>query len=515
MIGSRTRLSLAQYLDRLGRSFLDLIFEKHGLADAWVSWREYASAPLDALVHVLRDAPPDRAQGLVEEIVATEPDLYERAVDKWGNGALAYRARWEDLLQCLALDGYAVVGRRLAAVEPDLEGANHVEDALAAEIRRSGLPGAESIVALLQKSADVFRQSRQTTTAPSSTRGRRCKRWLQKSPSPGGRRTGGTSRRTSGARYWITCGRRDSSRHRRKSSSPLSTRPSAPALITTSGSRKRRWSASVAAWLSPSATSSSSFTMAEGCRAVERARGEQAIFWVFAKVAGLPIRKKSIQSRPTPEPDILCTVDGDPVAFELGEVVYAQFAETTFQRQPLRQRFREEYVKLAAPIRSQLEERLGGPPVVSVWFPDGTSPGDWRRAIPGILAVLSQRAGEVVHGQSLPVWKNPDLKGVVLEMEVRRGQRAALHVVELTEVRDQTLDLLKKKFGRTYQTSAPIELVAYYISQPPPRHDGWVEEVASFITQHLGETPFRRVWLFNHFSGGSIPLVVPPYDRRS
>lgn len=251
--------------------------------------------------------------------------------------------------------------------------------------------------------------------------------------------------------------------------------------------------------------------MAEGSRAAERARGEQAIFRIFAKAAGLPIRQESIQSRPTPEPDILCTVGGAPVAFELGQVVYARFAETTLQRQPLRQRFAEEYAKLSASIRSRLERRLGGPPTVSVWFKDGTSPGRWQRAIPAILAVLSRCADEIVDGQSLPVWKIPELKGVVLEMEVRRGQRASLHAVELTEVRDQTLELLKKKFGRTYQTSAPIELVAYYISQPPPRRSGWVEEVTSFITQHFGESPFRRVWLFNHLSGGSIPLVVPPY----
>jgi len=249
--------------------------------------------------------------------------------------------------------------------------------------------------------------------------------------------------------------------------------------------------------------------MAEGSRAADRARGERAIFRLFVRAARLPVRKGSIRSRPEPEPDIRCTVGGKPVSFELGEVVHEPFAETTFQRQPLRRRFAEEYAKLPTPIRSQLEQRLGGPPAVSVWFPDGTSPGRWQRTIPAILVVLSQCADAVVHGQRLPVWKIPELKGVVLEMEIRRGQRASLHAVELTEVRDQTLDLLKKKFGRTYETSAPVELVAYYISQPPPRRDGWVEEVTSFITQHLGDSPFRRVWLFNHFSGGSIPLVFP------
>ncbi len=158
MIGTRTRLSLAQYLDRQGRTLLDVLFEKHGLAGAWVSGHDYASGTFEALVQVLRDAPADRVRGLVGEVVATELDLHDRVVDQWGNGEGAYRARWEDLLRCLALDGYSVSGRKLTAVERDLEGAGHVEDALAVEVRRSGLHGADAIVALLENSADDFRQ---------------------------------------------------------------------------------------------------------------------------------------------------------------------------------------------------------------------------------------------------------------------------------------------------------------------------------------------------------------------
>ena len=126
MIGTRTRLSLAQYLDRLGHTLLDVLFEKHGLGGVWVSGRDYASGTFEALVQVLRNAPADGVQGLVGEIVATEPDLHDRVVDQWGSGEGAYRARWEDLLRCLALDGYSVSERRLTAVEPDLEGAGHV-----------------------------------------------------------------------------------------------------------------------------------------------------------------------------------------------------------------------------------------------------------------------------------------------------------------------------------------------------------------------------------------------------
>lgn len=247
-------------------------------------------------------------------------------------------------------------------------------------------------------------------------------------------------------------------------------------------------------------------------RAAEQARGERAIFRLFAEASALPIRLASVRSRLAPEPDIRCRVDGEGhVAFELGEVVFSQFAETTFQRQPLRQLFAEEYKRLPAQIRAVLESRLGGPPVVFVSFRAGTSPGRWQRAIRAILAVLAEHAGQVFQRQELPVWRIPELKDLVLELRVHRGVRASMHVMEMTELRDQTVALLEKKFGRTYRTAAPVELVAYYISQPPPRRDGWRSEVTGFIATHLSASPFRRVWLFDHFTR-SIPVVVPPRE---
>jgi len=240
-----------------------------------------------------------------------------------------------------------------------------------------------------------------------------------------------------------------------------------------------------------------------------KARRERIIFRLFAEASGLPIRLCSIRSRPVPEPDIRCRIDGEGhVAFELGEVVCSKFAETTFQRQPLRQRFAEAYEKLPARIRLDLESGLGGPPLVFVAFAAGTSPGQWRHAIPAILSTLAERAGQLLHEQELPVWQIPALKDQVLELRVHRGSRPALHIMELTELRDETVALLEKKFGSIYRSADPIELVAYYISQPPPRRGPWREDTAAFVTGRLPASPFRRVWVFDHFTR-HIPLVVP------
>jgi len=244
--------------------------------------------------------------------------------------------------------------------------------------------------------------------------------------------------------------------------------------------------------------------------AKKKARSELIIFRLFSDAAGLPVR--SVRSRPTPEPDIRCTVRGDgPVAFELGEIIYPKFAQTTFERQPLRRRFTEDYAKMPAAIRARIELSLGGPPVVFVSFPPKTSPGTWRHVIPLILSILAERAGHVFHGQEIPVWKIPTLKDLVLEMRIHRGTgpSASLHVVEMTEVHDQALAVLEKKFGRRYKSSAPIELVAYYLTQPPSDRAGVLESVGAFVSNHLPRSPFRRVWLFNHFKR-SIPFVFPP-----
>jgi hypothetical protein len=159
-IGIRTRFSLAQYLDRQSRSCLEVLFAKYGVLEAWLQWRDFGSDTLQALAGFLQDAKQEEwVHALVAEVVATEPDLYYRAVNQWGDGRAAYASRWHDLVQCLTLDGYAVSDGRLVPLEPNLEGASHVEDALRAEIFRSRLPKALGIIDLLEQSANAFRQA--------------------------------------------------------------------------------------------------------------------------------------------------------------------------------------------------------------------------------------------------------------------------------------------------------------------------------------------------------------------
>ncbi|HKW92752.1 MAG TPA: hypothetical protein VJX92_12695 [Methylomirabilota bacterium] len=248
-------------------------------------------------------------------------------------------------------------------------------------------------------------------------------------------------------------------------------------------------------------------------RAADQAQGERALFRIFAEAAGLPIRPASIRSKQPPEPDLRCFVDGDgPVAFELGEVVNPALAEMTNQGLELRRYFARSYAELPEGHRAAIENNLGGPPAVFAAFADHTHPGRWRRAVPAILSVLVERAEHLVHGLEIPVWNIDSLSDVLIEMQVQRASsnRPGLWAGEMTPVIDRTVVLLQKKFGRSYQTSAPIELLAYYTSAPPSDDPAWRSTVADFIAAKLSASPFRRVWLFDYFQR-RVVLVLPPH----
>jgi hypothetical protein len=161
MIGTRTQISLAQYLQRQSASFINLLFDKHGVGDAWMEWETWSEGDQrdQRLTGFLCQLQPDTLLRVLAEVVATEADLRDRVVNQWGDGAGAYDARWRDLVQCLLLDGYAVENHRLVALDPAVQGGSHAEDALRAEILRSGLPSTTGIVRLFDQSADAFRQA--------------------------------------------------------------------------------------------------------------------------------------------------------------------------------------------------------------------------------------------------------------------------------------------------------------------------------------------------------------------
>jgi len=59
----------------------------------------------------------------------------------------------------------------------------------------------------------------------------------------------------------------------------------------------------------------------------DKASGELSAFARFIRLSGLPIPDRSVQKRNPPEPDILCQVGSELVAFELAEACVPEFAQ--------------------------------------------------------------------------------------------------------------------------------------------------------------------------------------------
>ena len=149
MIGSRTRYSLAQFLELHETAFVIVLVCKHGIRISVEDGRL-----LTELTNCLRSAKDDQILSLVEEIARTESDLRARVEKKY-----RHDDRFGDLRRCLQLDGYIIENKRLTQTDPSISDAPSLDDDLLQELKTSGLSDAEEIVSKINSSSELFRSS--------------------------------------------------------------------------------------------------------------------------------------------------------------------------------------------------------------------------------------------------------------------------------------------------------------------------------------------------------------------
>ena len=150
MIGTRTRHSLAQFLELQEAAVCVVMLGKYGLQNLPFT----SGQSLYSLLSALR-AVEDRILLLViAEIAATSGDLRARVNPKY-----RFDERIQDLTQCLILDGYIIKDKRLVQVDPSIRDAPPVEDDLIEALKVSGAPRALSIIERINASAEAFRST--------------------------------------------------------------------------------------------------------------------------------------------------------------------------------------------------------------------------------------------------------------------------------------------------------------------------------------------------------------------
>jgi hypothetical protein len=97
---------------------------------------------------------------------------------------------------------------------------------------------------------------------------------------------------------------------------------------------------------------------------------------------------------------------------------------------------------------------------------------------------------------------------IVSEIAVRRGVVGgpAFDIMDMTKRTEEIFRQFDKKCTAKYSSGFPIELLAYYVSQPSSDNFDWQYEFHE--RKRLSDSPFERVWVFDNWCK-SIKYVYP------
>lgn len=224
---------------------------------------------------------------------------------------------------------------------------------------------------------------------------------------------------------------------------------------------------------------------------------EMKIFSRFAAVCGLPIRPGSIEKCQPPEPDILCTVEGEgPVAFEMVEIIDEDLARRTYGQIKFHGLFEQAYEDLPPDNYGSFKKKFHNA-LIYVRFCSIASSRIRGNAIPMIFNLLMETGTEFI-GTLTPPQESP-LYEAVKDVNVSRGEfiGPCFDVEAVGSFADPTIERIATKFRKNYRTPYPVELLAYYELQPVLPESTWVPRVQEYVRQNLQGSLFRRVWIFD------------------
>lgn len=228
---------------------------------------------------------------------------------------------------------------------------------------------------------------------------------------------------------------------------------------------------------------------------------ELRVFAAFAPKSCLGIVTSTIEKRPEGEPDILCEVTAEgPVAFELARLI----DENNIARRHSNQYRLLDCVRAyrrSLPDSTERElKRLYGNALVSIGFQPTASVLRCERTIKEIFDLLLEQdpafEGPLLQPRNP---KNPLYSITLMRRDGLNGPH--LTVSAGGSYAPLPLDIVEKKLRKSYRTSAPVELLAYYGLEAPPVSGEAVERAIKdlnvIVRGRLSQSPFRRIWLFD------------------
>jgi hypothetical protein len=225
----------------------------------------------------------------------------------------------------------------------------------------------------------------------------------------------------------------------------------------------------------------------------EQDASELYTFSRFTQCCPFRIDASTIQKRRPPEPDILCTVAHEPVAFELVQIVDPDLARWVGEQ------IKGEHALRAAAMAPTAEARLFAERYANALvFVKYSQPGSRRRAAstPALLQFLMSLPPGF-QGE-LSVRELPSTVAPVAMLRITRGidwPGPEFQVDGAGWIGQPLLEMVRDKWRKSYATPHRIELLAYYSVQPPGPPALWLEDLQSFVRANWDSSPFARVWV--------------------
>jgi hypothetical protein len=208
----------------------------------------------------------------------------------------------------------------------------------------------------------------------------------------------------------------------------------------------------------------------------------------------LPVVSESIQKRDPPEPDILCRLeDGNHLAFELVEICHpnnAAFIGGVGARADL---IEKAYQNLPSEIKTRFDERFVNGPLSFEFCPEA-SRNQISAGIQGILRELADQASSKHEDWVF----STDARKVLLSARTRgrvdTPGRPSFNIAGSFANEDVVVESVLAKLSKKYETSHPIELVAYFGGRTWDRSREWIKPLQDVLCSNgLGQ--FRRIWV--------------------
>jgi hypothetical protein len=229
----------------------------------------------------------------------------------------------------------------------------------------------------------------------------------------------------------------------------------------------------------------------------DKVEQELKIFRKFLETRSISLDEVTFESRKPKEPDILLHYsNGSNIAFELVELLDVNYG-----------RMRGILLDTVGAIRAFVENltsdkkdclyRKYGNAFLYFKFIQGATFKQRKDILPKIFDKLLVLKDDFT-GETLE--NDPECSHALNSISISRGNFVGpiFDPDSVGCIGDPTIDVIKRKFIKTYETKSPIELLAYIDVNPMMPDSIWIDNLRKFLEAYPKPLPFEKIWVFDY-----------------